>query len=53
MRDQQRAGARVEEGAGQAGQCLGALAPPAAVLQADRITQSASSLRAATSEADR
>ena len=47
VRDEQRAGAGIEECAGQAGQRLGTglSAPPAAVLQADRTTQSASSLR--------
>ena len=51
MRDEQRPRLRVEECAREARERLRALAPPAAVLQAERITQSASSFKLAISEA--
>ena len=53
MRDEQRARLSVDERAREPGKGLRILHSPAAVLQADRITQSASSFSAATSEAVR
>ena len=53
MRDEQGAGPGIEECARQPGSASVPFASPAAVLQADKITQSASSFSLAISDADR
>jgi len=53
MRDEQGTGAGIEECAGQPESASAPFASPAAVLQADKTTQSASSFSLAISDADR